>query len=153
MAGADLAQCRDLALAARLGIGTARMEGAARRRVDRARNIALQQVFLALDPRIGDRDRSQQGFGIRMQRAREQGLLVCILDDLTEIHHRDAVTDVLDHGEIVRDEEVRKVFLALQIIRLITWAWIDTSSAETGSSPIIKLGFKASARAMQMRWR
>ena len=39
------------------------------------------------------------------------------------------------------------------IIRLITWAWIDTSSAETGSSPIIRLGFKASARAIQIRWR
>ncbi len=60
VAGADLTQCRDLALAPRLGIGAARMEGAARGRVDRTRNIALQQVLLALDPWIGDRDRSQR---------------------------------------------------------------------------------------------
>ena len=57
VARADLAQCRDLALAPRFGIRAARMEGAARRWVNRARNIALQQVFLALDLRIGDRDR------------------------------------------------------------------------------------------------
>jgi hypothetical protein len=37
--------------------------------------------------------------------------------------------------------------------RLITWAWIETSSAETGSSAISKLGSSASARAMPMRWR
>jgi len=32
-------------------------------------------------------------------------------------------------------------------------AWIETSSAETGSSPTISSGFSASARAMPMRWR
>ena len=37
--------------------------------------------------------------------------------------------------------------------RLTTCAWIDTSSAETGSSQMISLGETASARAMPMRWR
>ena len=37
--------------------------------------------------------------------------------------------------------------------RLITCAWIDTSSAETGSSPITTVGPDASARAIPMRWR
>ena len=32
-------------------------------------------------------------------------------------------------------------------------AWIDTSSADTGSSATISLGLTASARAMPMRWR
>src|SRR5688500_10337605 len=32
-------------------------------------------------------------------------------------------------------------------------AWIETSSAETGSSAMISLGLTASARAMPMRWR
>ena len=32
-------------------------------------------------------------------------------------------------------------------------AWIETSSAETGSSPTISSGFSARARAMPMRWR
>ena len=33
------------------------------------------------------------------------------------------------------------------------WAWIETSSADTGSSPTISSGLSASARAMPMRWR
>jgi hypothetical protein len=33
---------------------------------------------------------------------------------------------------------------------LTTCAWIDTSSAETGSSQMIRLGSSASARAMPM---
>ena len=37
--------------------------------------------------------------------------------------------------------------------RLITCAWIDTSSAETGSSATSSLGFSVSARAIPMRWR
>ena len=32
-------------------------------------------------------------------------------------------------------------------------AWIETSSAETGSSQTMKSGLSASARAMPMRWR
>ena len=35
----------------------------------------------------------------------------------------------------------------------MTWAWIDTSRAETGSSQTMSLGRSASARAMPMRWR
>ena len=35
----------------------------------------------------------------------------------------------------------------------MTWAWIETSSAETGSSQTISFGSTASARAMPMRWR
>ncbi|MNC91774.1 hypothetical protein D3C83_80880 [compost metagenome] len=37
--------------------------------------------------------------------------------------------------------------------RLMIWAWIETSSAETGSSHTMKDGRIASARAMPTRWR
>ena len=37
--------------------------------------------------------------------------------------------------------------------RLTTWAWIETSSAETGSSATSSFGCSVSARAMPMRWR
>ena len=37
--------------------------------------------------------------------------------------------------------------------RLITCAWIETSSAETGSSATRSLGLRVSARAMPMRCR
>ena len=35
----------------------------------------------------------------------------------------------------------------------MTCAWIETSSAETGSSQTISFGRSAIARAMPMRWR
>jgi len=59
-----------------------------------------------------------------------------------------------DDGEVMRDEQIRKIVLALQIDQQIDHlAWIDTSSADTGSSHTIRLGPSDSARAMQMRWR
>ena len=41
------------------------------------------------------------------------------LDDLAEIHHRDAVGDVLDHGEIVRDEDVGELQPVLQVAQQV----------------------------------
>ncbi len=35
----------------------------------------------------------------------------------------------------------------------MTWAWIDTSSADTGSSATMSLGLTANARAMPIRCR
>ena len=37
--------------------------------------------------------------------------------------------------------------------RLMICAWIDTSSADTGSSATMKSGLSESARARPMRWR
>ena len=37
------------------------------------------------------------------------------LDDFAQVHHRDAVGDVLDHGEVVGDEDERQVHFALQV--------------------------------------
>src|SRR5450756_1575771 len=37
--------------------------------------------------------------------------------------------------------------------RFRTWLWIETSSAETGSSRTTNSGLRARARAMPMRWR
>ncbi len=44
--------------------------------------------------------------------------LVCCgqLYDLTEVHHRDAVTHVLDHAEIVRDENVGQIMALLEVL-------------------------------------
>src|SRR5215469_11001180 len=115
VAGADLPQCRDLTFASRFSIGAAGMKAAARWRIDRARDIAFQKAPLALDPRVGDWHRRQQGLGIRMQRVGEEGRFVGVLDDLTKVHHRDAVADMLDDREIVRDEQIGQVLFALQI--------------------------------------
>ena len=71
--------------------------------------------FLRLIARVRHRHREQQRLGVRMQRRGEQRLLVGVFDDAAEIHHRDAVADVLDHREIVRDEQVSEPHLALQV--------------------------------------
>src|SRR5712671_3082024 len=54
-----------------------------------------------------------------MLRAGEEGSLVGDLDDLAEIHDGDAVADVLDDGEVVGDEQIRKPELALQIAQQV----------------------------------
>jgi hypothetical protein len=59
----------------------------------------------ALGIGIGDRHRLEQRLRVRIQRAAEQRGLVGQLDDAAEVHHRDAVADVLDHREVVGDEK------------------------------------------------
>ena len=72
VAGADFDEFRHLDLAARLGIGAARVKRAAGRRIDRARHVALQQPLGALQLRVRHRHRRQQRLGIGVLRVREQ---------------------------------------------------------------------------------
>jgi len=67
--------------------------------------------------RVGIRDRhgSKQGLRIGVAGIGEQLGLVGDLDDTPEIHHSHAVADMGDDGEVMRDEEIREVVLALQI--------------------------------------
>ena len=77
------------------------------------------------------------------------------LDDLAQVHHRDVVADVAHDRQVVRDEQVGEAAArsCRSSSRLTTPAWIDTSSADTGSSSTSRSGSSASARAMPMRWR
>ncbi len=61
------------------------------------------------------RDRGQEGDGVRVQRPCEEVGRVCQLDHLPEIHDRDPVGDVPDHGEIVCDEQVGQPEVLLQL--------------------------------------
>jgi hypothetical protein len=77
---------------------------------------------------------------------------VADLDDLAEVHHRDLGAEVPHDGQVVGDEEERDVELLLDPLKQVDHlAWIDTSSAETGSSATSSLGFRVRARAMPMR--
>jgi hypothetical protein len=70
--------------------------------------------------------------------------LVGDLDDLAEIHDRDAVADVLDDREVVGNKEIGQPKLRCRSSkRLTTCAWTETSSAEIGSSQMIRLGWSA----------
>src|SRR5271166_6701853 len=61
------AQRRGSDLANIEGVGTPGVEMAARRRVDRARHIALQEALFAFDGRIRHRNGGEQQLGIGMQ--------------------------------------------------------------------------------------
>ena len=106
VAGEDLAHLRLRRPAVRDGVAAAGVKAAARRRVDRARHVPLQDDPLFGSRRVGDRDGRQQGLGVGVLRPGEEIGLVGEFDDLAEIHDRDATADVLDHGEIMRDEQI-----------------------------------------------
>ena len=77
------------------------------RRVDRARHVALRAGCAArrsAGSGTGIADSSACVYGWRG--CGEQRALVGVLDDLPEVHHGDARRDVLDHREVVRDEDV-----------------------------------------------
>ena len=94
-------ELRHLAAAALDRVGAAGVKAAAGRRIERARHLALQHDAAALGLRLGHRDRRQQRAAIGVAGRGEQRLRFGGLDDAAEIHHGDAVGDVLHHGEIV----------------------------------------------------
>ncbi len=139
-----------------LGIAAARAERAARWRIDRRGNFPLQRIDIALSRqlRIGDRHRRQQRLRIGMLAASLVDLVARRqLDDAPEIEHQDAVRHMPHHardcGEMKISVSPNSSLSSLSRLRIC--AWIDTSSAETGSSQTISLGSVISARAMPMR--
>src|SRR5712692_1873247 len=83
----------------------ARMEMAARRRVDRRGHLALDTQHRHLDLRVRHRRGVAQHLGIGMQRLLEDVRDRPGLDDAAEIHHRHALAEIADDAEIVRDED------------------------------------------------
>ena len=74
---------------------------------------------LALETRRGQRNGGEQRAGIRMAWIGKQGRTWPDFDDTAEMHHRDAIGNVLDHGEIVRNENVGQPKPVLQIAQQI----------------------------------
>ena len=102
-------------------------EPAPRRRVRRARQVALEQDPLAgaLAARVGQRDRRQQRLRVRVRRAARTARACRDLDDLAEVHHRDAVGDVPHHRQVVRDEHVAQAELVAQVVEQVDDAGLD----------------------------
>ena len=92
----------------------ARVEDAARGRVGGARDVALEPdalALLAVDRRHG----REQRLGVRVVRPAEHGFRGAELHQPAEVEHRDAVGEVADDAEVVRDEEVGGLALGLQL--------------------------------------
>ena len=76
------------------------------------------------------------------------------LDDAAEVHHRDAVRDLVDHREVVGDEDVRQLELALQVLQQVEDLRLDRDvERRHGLVADDQLRPSASARATPMRWR
>ena len=67
----------------------------------------------------GHRHGGEQRLGVGVQRVGVDVVARRDLDDLAEVHHRDAVGDVPHDGEVVRDEQVSEAELALQVLEQI----------------------------------
>ena len=89
-----------------------------------------------------------------MQRRGEQRVARRELDDAAEIHHGDAMADVLHDREIVRDEEVGDAEFSLQVDHQVDHLRlhrnVERRDRLVGNDDA---GLRASARAMPSRWR
>ncbi|EGJ74926.1 putative peptide ABC transporter ATP-binding protein [Streptomyces sp. Tu6071] len=93
-----------------------RPEVAAARRVGRRGHVPREDDPLAvLAPRgVGDRDGGEQRLRVGVRGVLVDLLVRARLDDAAEVHDGDAVGDVADDREVVRDEDVGEVELLLE---------------------------------------
>ena len=117
--GRDLLQLRLDGAAAVEHVGAAGVEAAAAGRIARARHVAFEDDAVAGRARHRHRHGGEQRAGVGVLGRREDLALVRRLDDLAEIHHRDAVGHVLDDREIVADEQQREAEPALQVLEQV----------------------------------
>ena len=99
----------------------ARVKVAALGWIARAGHVARQNDALApfLDHGVGNGDGRKQRLRVGMQGVLVEFFAGCQLHDLAEVHHCHAVADVPDHGEVVRNEEVGQMELALQLFEQV----------------------------------
>ena len=153
---ADEVVTRDLLPGRRLGpahvdrVRAARVEVAAARRCGGS-DLALQEDAPLRAVRHGHR--GEQRLGVRVHRALKRCSVSASSTMLPDVHHRDAVADVLDHTQVVSDEDIGQAELRLQVLQQIQdLRRTETSTAEQLVATTSR-GRSASARAMPMRWR
>ena len=147
-------QGRLFAAAYVLDEGAAGMELAARRRVCRARYLALELDRILLRVRIQRGNRRQQRLGVGMAGREKQFLGRRDLDDLAEIHDRDLVADMGHHRQVVGDEQEGQAHLLLKGFQKVEDVRLDRhvqrGDAFVGDQ---KTGVANQRRAIEIRWR
>ena len=88
-------------------------EGAAWGRVDRAGHVAVEENPVAGCGGVGDRIRGEQGLGVGMARVLVDSLRGGQFHDFPQVHDRYLITHVLDHGQVVRNEQITQSEVAL----------------------------------------
>ena len=48
-----------------------------------------------------------------------KGLGSTCLDDFPKIHHHDAMANVLNHGQVMRDKQIRELVFGLQVLQQV----------------------------------
>ncbi len=119
MGGGDFAEGRGLGAAAVHGHRTAGVKRTAGRRMDRGRHIAGQHDALALGIRVHFRYGGYERLGVGMLRLADEGLGFGQFHDFAEVHDHHAAADVLDHGEIVRNEQIGDAALLLEVAQQV----------------------------------
>ena len=69
--------------------------------------------------RIGKRHGIQQGAGIGMSRLAIHRLRLAQLDHVAQVHHSNAIADVLNNRKVMRDEQIGQIEFFLQILQQI----------------------------------
>src|SRR5215211_2400555 len=117
----DLAPYGFLVAARFGGVRATGPESATRRGVHGRRHVAFQDhaFALELDVGVGDGDRGEQGLGVWVQRVAVELLAGRHLYHCAEVHNPHTVGDVLDHREVVGDEQVGQVPLPLELLHQV----------------------------------
>ena len=92
-----------------LGDGASRVKRAAGGRVHRARNVSLEHDALALLAGIGDGNGAKQRLGVRVLRLFVEVFGRCLFDYQAQVHHRDALREILHDLQVMGDEEKRQL--------------------------------------------
>src|SRR5918911_69380 len=96
---------------------TARVEVAAGGRLERARHAAADYQYLVLVVGISGQGGGKERACIRVKGCCAELVRRRLLDDLAEVHHRDAVADVRHGRQVMANEQVGNPELALQILQ------------------------------------
>src|ERR1700677_2679529 len=85
----------------------------------RAGDFTRQLDALSLGGGADRRYGREQGARIGMTRVGVDFVAGGDLDDLAQVHNRDALTNVLDHAQVVRDKEIGQLEVVLQVLEQI----------------------------------
>ncbi len=74
---------------------------------------------------VGYGDGVEEQFGVVVGGCGVEGFAGCDFADLAEVHHLDAVADVLDHGEVVGDEHQGETELGFEVLEQVEHLGLD----------------------------
>ena len=94
--------------------------------VDAGSGIVISLSHAALfDHRVRQRNGRQQAPGVRVDGVLENLLGGAGLQQMPQMQHTDAVGDVLDHGQVVGDEQIGRAGLLLDILHQVDYLCLN----------------------------